>query len=96
MRDSARPSRRTDVDRHHLNDKSFVIKEICFPSSYSRLRTDSATNKPELISMTAEILLTLYRAGWEPMTPVDLCVKDRKKAQNQTAICFRRETPEVR
>ena len=45
--------------------------------------------------MTAEILLTLYRSGWEPMTPVDLCIKDRA-AQNQTAICFRRETPEVR
>ena len=42
--------------------------------------------------LTAEILVALYRSGWEPMTPIDLSVKG--KAQNQTAICFRRDSPE--
>ena len=42
-----------------------------------------------LILLTAEVLLTLYKAGWEPMTPIDLTGKDR--SQSQTAICFRRE-----
>ena len=42
--------------------------------------------------LTAEILVALYRSGWEPMTPIDLSVKG--KAQNQTAICFRRNSPE--
>lgn len=48
------------------------------------------SSKHSLIAVTAEVLLTLYRNGWEPLTPIDLSVKDK----NQTAICFRRETPE--
>lgn len=67
---------------------------LASPSHICRLQTNGTTSKPELISMTAEVLLLLYRSGWEPMTPVDLCVKG-KTMQNQTAICFRRETPEV-
>ena len=43
--------------------------------------------------MTAELLLALYRSGWEPMTPINLGSKG-KTHQHQTAICFRRETPE--
>lgn len=50
------------------------------------------SNRYALIHLTAEVLLTLYKNGWEPMTPIDLSVKGI--AQNQTAICFRRETPE--
>ena len=51
-----------------------------------------ASNRLSLIMLTAEILVALYRSGWEPMTPIDLSVKG--KAQNQTAICFRRDSPE--
>ena len=55
--------------------------------------------------LTAELLLTLYRMGWEPMTPIDLPGGSRdggnssnqngqtdgsKVVNMQTAICFRR------
>ena len=53
---------------------------------------NQASNRHSLIMLTAEILVALYRSGWEPMTPIDLSVKG--KTQNQTAICFRRDSPE--
>lgn len=49
-----------------------------------------------LIQLTAELLLTLYRAGWEPMTPIDLPGQSTRDENGvtvmnmQTAICFRR------
>ena len=55
--------------------------------SYKLTKSPSHIGKSKLISLTSEILLQLYRLGWEPMTPIDLCVK---RMDNQTAICFRK------
>ena len=48
--------------------------------------------------MTAELLLTLYRMGWEPMTPIDMpgghsttTSAGVTVSNMQTAICFRRK-----
>ena len=48
--------------------------------------------------MTAELLLTLYRMGWEPLTPIDMPGGQSTTTAGgvtvpnmQTAICFRRK-----
>eukprot|EP00092_Neocalanus_flemingeri_P024436 GFUD01026496.1.p1 GENE.GFUD01026496.1~~GFUD01026496.1.p1 ORF type:complete len:378 (+),score=106.71 GFUD01026496.1:40-1173(+) len=50
--------------------------------------------KPEkncLIKLVTDILLSLYKEGWEPMTPIDTASKaDSKNNSAQTSICFRR------
>ena len=43
--------------------------------------------KYELIRLVTDLLLSLYREGWEPMTPIDTAVD---KADKQTSICWRR------
>ena len=46
-----------------------------------------------LIQLVADTLLCLYKAGWQPMTPVDMGRHKQKHNQsltNHTAICFRR------
>jgi len=58
----------------------------------------SPRGRHALIQLTAELLLTLYRLGWEPMTPIDLPGPKTTSTDNgvtvvnlQTAICFRRK-----
>lgn len=74
------------IKRHFVILKSGWDRHLAYSFKLQK------ASRHSLISMAAEILLTLYRGGWEPMTPIDLCAKGR--AQSQTAICFRRETPE--
>ena len=78
------------VRRHFTIIKSGWDRQMAYSFKLQKASRDA------LISLTAEILLTLYRLGWEPMMPIDLGVKKkgRGNAQNQTAICFRRDTPE--
>ena len=45
------------------------------------------TSKHCMIRLVANTLLSLYHAGWDPLTPVDM---GSKKMGKQTAICFRR------
>ena len=37
------------------------------------------SEKYELIRLVTDLLLTLYREGWEPMTPIDTAV-DKERA----------------
>ena len=44
-----------------------------------------------MIQLVADTLLCLYKAGWQPMTPVDVGIQKHKhNLVNQTAICFRK------
>ena len=48
-----------------------------------------------MIQLVADFLLSLYQAGWEPMTPIDMGLKKPQRGSSggsgpQTAICFRR------
>ena len=53
-----------------------------------------------MIQLVADTLLSLYQAGWQPMTPMDmgLC-RDKSTSGAQTTICFKRKensnSPEV-
>ena len=45
-----------------------------------------------MIQLVADFLLSLYQAGWEPMTPIDMGLKKSETGSGpQTAICFRRK-----
>ena len=45
-----------------------------------------------MIQLVADTLLCLYRAGWQPMTPIDVGLQkyQKKCVGHQTAICFRK------
>jgi len=51
-----------------------------------------STGRHCMIQLVADFLLSLYQAGWEPMTPIDMGLKktDTGTTGPQTAICFRR------
>jgi len=58
----------------------------------------SPRGRHALIQLTAELLLTLYRMGWEPLTPIDMPGGQSTTTAGgvtvpnmQTAICFRRK-----
>ena len=75
---------------HHLRKFKFTKKK--FRKQYFTLTLI------EFFQLTAELLLTLYRLGWEPMTPIDLPGPKTTSTDNgvtvvnlQTAICFRRK-----
>ena len=70
------------IKRHCTIIKSGWDRHLAF--SY---KLQKARGRHSLIQLTAEMLLTLYRSGWEPMTPIDMSLKG---LENQTAICFRR------
>ena len=78
------------VKRHFVIIKAGWDRQMAYSFKIQKASRDS------LISMTAEALLTLYRLGWMPMTPIDLSVSKKKgqSSQNQTAICFRRDSSE--
>merc|ERR1719410_1886380 len=45
-----------------------------------------------MIQLVADFLLSLYQAGWEPMTPIDMGIQKAASGSGpQTAICFRRK-----
>lgn len=45
-----------------------------------------------MIQLVADFLLSLFQAGWEPMTPIDMGLKKSETGEGpQTAICFRRK-----
>lgn len=48
--------------------------------------------KYELIRLVTDLLLSLYREGWEPMTPIDTAID---KADKQTSICWRRREDNI-
>jgi len=65
---------------------------------YSYKLEKSPRGRHALIQLTAELLLTLYRMGWEPMTPIDMpgghsttTSAGVTVSNMQTAICFRRK-----
>ena len=75
-----------------------IIKRHCKVSKegWDRNMTYSfKLEKPEkncLIQLVTDILLSLYKEGWEPMTPIDTAGNDENSSQ--TSICFRhREDP---
>ena len=45
------------------------------------------------IQIVSDVLLTLFQAGWEPMTPLDmgLHMKETGKSGPQVTICFKRK-----
>ena len=50
------------------------------------------TGRHCMIQLVADFLLSLYQAGWEPMTPIDMGLKKSETGSGpQTAICFRRK-----
>ena len=45
-----------------------------------------------MIQLVADFLLSLYQAGWEPMTPIDMGIQKAATGSGpSTAICFRRK-----
>ena len=73
------------LGRHCVISKQGWDRHSAF--SFKLQKPSSSTGRHCMISLTSEVLLTLYRLGWEPMTPIDLSVKG---LENQTAICFRK------
>ena len=73
------------LSRHCAITKSGWDRHLAF--SFKLAKPPGPAGRHELIMLTSEILLTLYKVGWEPMTPIDLSVKG---LENQTAICFRK------
>ena len=50
------------------------------------------TGRHTMIQLVADFLLSLYQAGWEPMTPIDMGLKNSETGSGpMTAICFRRK-----
>ena len=51
----------------------------------------ASSNRQIRIQIVADVLLTLFQAGWEPMTPLDmgLQMKDSGKSGPQVTICFK-------
>ena len=73
------------LGRHCTISKQGWDRHLAF--SFKLQKPQGPSGRHALISLTSELLLTLYKIGWEPMTPIDLSVKG---LENQTAICFRR------
>ena len=80
--------RHFDIHKAGWDRSSYAFKLVQKQSP-----TNAHGKKSSMLQLTAELLLSLYKSGWEPMTPIDLSVKGKNSAQNnnQTAICFRRE-----
>ena len=51
------------------------------------------TNKPSMIRLMSSMLFTLSQAGWDPLAPLDMVGKRKKK---KTMICFRKRSKIVR
>ena len=75
------------LGRHCVISKQGWDRHSAF--SFKLQKPSGPSGRHSMISLTSEVLLTLYRLGWEPMTPIDLSVKG---LENQTAICFRKLT----
>ena len=73
------------LGRHCIISKQGWDRHLAF--SFKLKKPPGPSGRHALISLTSEVLLTLFKNGWEPMTPIDLSVKG---LENQTAICFRR------
>ena len=73
------------LGRHCVISKQGWDRHSAF--SFKLQKPSGPSGRHAMISVTSEVLLTLYRVGWEPMTPIDLSVKG---LENQTAICFRK------
>ena len=73
------------LGRHCVISKQGWDRHSAF--SFKLQKPSGPTGHHSMISITSEVLLTLYKIGWEPMTPIDLSVKG---LENQTAICFRK------
>ncbi len=66
----------TAIVRRHC-----VIARMGWDRHYAYFFKLQPTSRHSLILLTAELLLAMYRAGWEPMTPIDLSVKGGKEQQ---------------
>ena len=72
-----------------------IFHHLKFPKKFGN--NISFSDIDSILQLTAELLLTLYRLGWEPMTPIDLPGPKTTSTDNngvtvvnlQTAICFR-------
>lgn len=73
------------IGRHCVITKSGWDRHLAY--SFKLQKRPGNSGRHALILLTSEVLLTLYKTGWEPMTPIDLCVKG---LDSQTAICFRK------
>ena len=73
------------LGRHCIISKQGWDRHLAF--SFKLQKPPGPSGRHALISLTSEVLLNLYRNGWEPMTPIDLSIKG---LENQTAICFRK------
>ena len=73
------------LGRHCVISKQGWDRHSAF--SFKLQKPPGPSGRHAMISLTSEVLLTLYKIGWEPMTPIDLSVKG---LENQTAICFRK------
>ena len=72
---------------------SLIVRANCSVSKESWVKDMTyafkfrKTDKHCMIHLVAKTLLSLYEAGWDPLTPVDMGGNKREK---QTTICFRR------
>jgi len=53
----------------------------------------ASSGRQSRIQIVSDVLLTLFQAGWEPMTPLDmgLQMKDSGKSGPQVTICFKQK-----
>ena len=77
-----------------------TVKMLIFNDSLNPYFCQKINLFCHLFQLTAELLLTLYRTGWEPMTPIDMpqgksntqtAANGSQVTNMQTAICFRRK-----
>ena len=56
----------------------------------------AGSDRQNRIQIVADVLLTLFQAGWEPMTPLDmgLQMKETGKTGPQVTICFKQNETE--
>ena len=88
-----------NADNSELKIISLIVRANCSVSKESWVKDMTysfkfrKTDKHCMIRLVAKTLLSLYEAGWDPLTPVDMGGNKREK---QTAICFRRRQEEVK
>ena len=87
-----------NADSPELKLISLVIRSHCSVAKESWVKNMTysfklaKTSKHCMIRLVSNTLLSLYQAGWDPLTPVDMSSKKKGK---QTAICFRRRQEDV-
>jgi len=90
-----------NAEKSELKLLSGIIRRHCqiLKEGWDRHLTYSyrlkVAGRHSMIQLVADTLLSLYQAGWEPMTPMDMGLRREKASGPQTTICFKRREGSV-